>query len=213
MTVSSLASLHFPVGIAIGIAAAAPVGPVNLLVIQRSLCRPVGSALAVGGAGAAGDGLFAAFAAFGLAAASTLLAAWDGAIQLVGGAIMLAFAITVWRAAPHLSSDRAGWPTHRMALAAFTLTMTNPATFLFFMGSFGAIGFAGIGHDTMRHAVNSAALVLGVVIGSMLWWIFVASLARRLRTKLTDAHLIRLNHATAVVLAIFGIGAMIAGAT
>lgn len=208
----SFASMHFPVGVLVGIATAAPVGPVNLLVIQRSLCRPIGSALAVGLAGAIGDGIFAAFAAFGLAAAAALLGRFEASIQIFGGAIMLAFAVTVWRAAPHLSTDRAGWPTRRMALAALTLTMTNPATFLFLVGSFGAIGFIGIGNDSWRHIVNSSALVAGVIVGSMLWWLFVASLARRLRGRLTDAHLVRLNHGTAIVLGVFGVAAMVSGA-
>ena len=200
--------LHFPAGVAIGVAAAAPVGPINLLVIQRALCHKQASALILGLGGALGDAVFAAIAAFGLAAVSLLLDEHEQLIRVCGGLVMLAFAVVIWRAAPHLDKTAQHVSWLRMSVMTFGMTLTNPATLFFFLGSFGAIGFTAIGHDTPRHLVNSGLVVAGVFAGSMLWWLLVSAAARKLRDRITDATLVTLNHVTAVVLALFGLVAI-----
>lgn len=212
-----LASAHFPVGVAIGVAAAAPVGPINLLVIQRALRGERGAALLLGLGGALGDAVFAGIAAFGLTAAARLLDVHEGVIRIVGGIVMLVFAIVIWRAAPRLggrdASLRPRISSLRMAAAVFGMTLTNPATLFFFLGSFGAVRFVQIGHDTPLHLVNAGLVVAGVFLGSMLWWVIVSGGAAALRGRITDAHLVVLNHATAVVLALFGLVAVYLGVT
>lgn len=204
----ALATWYFPAGVAIGVAAAAPVGPVNLLVVQRALAQGSAPALLLGAGAALGDALFAVVAAFGLGAVARLLDEHMEAIRLVGGLVMLIFAVVVWRAAPKLgtaSEPRSAW---RMALVTFGMTVTNPATLLFFVGSFGSVGFVAIGHDTAAHRINAGELVVGVLAGSMLWWLAVSTVARRFRARVADRHLALLNHATAGVLALFGVGAI-----
>ena len=207
----SLSTLYFPAGLLIGVAAAAPVGPVNLLVIQRTLCRHAGSALVLGLGAAIGDGLFAIVAAFGLGAITGLLDAHEALIRVIGGGVMLGFAIVIWRSAPHLDSAGPRHSARRLALATFTMTVTNPATLLFFMASFGAAGFVGIGHQTTAQWLNAGALVCGVVAGSMLWWGAVVAMAARLRGRVSDRHLTLLNHVTGAALAVFGLLAILAG--
>ena len=212
-----LASAHFPVGVAIGVAAAAPVGPINLLVIQRALCGERGAALLLGLGGALGDAVFAAVAAFGLAAVTQALDLHEGLVRIVGGIVMLGFAALLWRAAPHLGgNDARGRPrasSLRMAVAVFGMTLTNPATLLFFVGSFGAVRFVGIGHDTPLHLLNAGLVVAGVFLGSMLWWLIVSGAASALQGRIGDAQLRVLNHATAVLLGVFGLVAMYLGVT
>ncbi len=205
------ATLYFPTGAAIGVAAAAPVGPINLLVIQRALGRRQAAALILGLGGALGDAVFASVAAFGLGAVSLLLKEHGGVIRIVGGVIMLAFAAVVWNATPRLAEPEGQLSAARMAVVVFGLTLTNPATLFFFLGSFGAVGFTGIGHDSGAHIVNAGLVVAGVFAGSMLWWLTVSSGTRALRSSITDGHLRLLNRVTGVVLALFGIAAIGAG--
>ena len=207
-----LATLHFPVGVIIGIAAAAPVGPVNLLVLQRAIGARRGAALLVGLGAALGDALFAAAAAFGLGALVLAMEEYVGAVRITGGLIMLAFALLLWRAAPHLVADARQPPALRTAAVAFTMTVTNPATLVFFVGSFGAVAFTAMGHDTPRHLLNAGLVVAGVFAGSMLWWLVVVLLAGYLRGRMDDRLLSVLNHFTAIVLVLFGLAAIIAGA-
>ena len=207
----SLATLYFPVGALIGLASAAPVGPVNLLVIQRTLTAHTAGALLLGAGGAVGDSLFAAAAAFGVSAVTRLLADHALVIRIGGGLIMLAFAVVIWRSAPKLRGGDDQVSALRMALATLTLTLTNPATILFFIGAFGAVGFTGIGHDTPEHLVNAAMIVAGTFTGSMLWWLAVTSVARRLRGRINDGHLAKLNKGTAIALGAFAVAAVVTG--
>ena len=206
-----VSSLHYPAGIAIGLGSAAPIGPINLLVMQRTLLRGAGPGLVLGVCGAVGDSIFAIIAAFGIAAVSRVLTEHIHAIRIIGGLVMLAFAVVLWRARPHHKEDHNPTSTPRMAAAIIGLTLTNPATFLFFLGSFGAIGFTGIGHDTTPHLVNSALVVAGVFSGSMLWWFVIIGATRLLRKRVTDRHLMIFNRVTAAVLTLSGGIAILTG--
>ncbi len=210
--VPALTSLHFPAGVVIGLVSAAPVGPINLLVIQRALTQNIPAALIIGIGGALGDCTFGTVAAFGLGAAAHLLHDHTATIRLIGGLIMLAFAVFVWRSTPHLHDKAAQASPGRMALVAYGMVMTNPATLFFFVASFGAAGLAGIGHDTVAHRLNAALVVTGVFGGSMVWWLIISGAARSFRSRITDRHLVWLNRGTAAALTLFGLAAVGAGA-
>jgi len=207
---TSLATLYIPAGIAIGLGAAAPVGPVNLLVIQRTLAGRRREGLLIGTGAALGDAAFAALAAFGLGALVTLLDRHDTILRLTGGLVLIGFAVLIWRQAPHLGD--AGPPATRARLVAMgaSMAVTNPANLLFFIGSFGAIGVTGLGHDSEQHRLNSVLVALSVLVGAMAWWLFVTALATRFRGQLSDRLLRLINHGTAVALGLFGAGALVA---
>ncbi len=208
----SFATLYFPAGLLIGLGAAAPVGPVNLLVIQRTLCGHRRAALVLGLGAAIGDCLFAIIGGFGIGALGAVIEDHDAAIRIIGGLVMLGFAAVVWQSAPHLQPAGGPATDRRLALIGFSMAATNPATLLFFLGSFSAIGFVGLGHATTAEREHASLLVLGVLAGSMLWWIVVTRIALALRGRVADSHLRLLNHATAAMLALFGLGAAAAGA-
>lgn len=200
--------LYFPAGLAIGLGAAAPVGPVNLLVIQRTLCRHLGSGLWLGLAAAFGDALFALVAAFGLGAVESFVHAHAAPIRIAGGLVMLGFAVFTWRSAPHLNGRDKALPGWRAGALCLSMTLTNPATLLFFLGAFGAVAFVDIGHGSMSALGHATQVVAGVFCGSMLWWLVVTSVAARLRRRIGDPVLVAINHGTAVALALFGAAAI-----
>jgi putative LysE/RhtB family amino acid efflux pump len=209
---NGLANWYFPAGLMIGFVAAAPIGPVNILVIQRTLQRTVQSAMILGLGAALGDALFCAIAAFGLAALMEQLDASKDMMRIVGGVIMLAFAIALWRSQPHLNQPGKKLPRARhLALAIFAMTVTNPATILWFVATFQAIGFADIGVATAQSARHSGLIVAGVFIGSLLWWLCISGFAALWRHKLTDRHLNVANHVAAVILVLSGVAAIVAG--
>jgi threonine/homoserine/homoserine lactone efflux protein len=212
MDLSWLSTWYLPAGFLIGFAAAAPIGSVNILVIQRTLTRGYWSAMALGLGGAVGDAVFAAIAALGLSALTRTIDAHSDPVRLAGGLILLGFALMLWRTSPHLNDPVKRMPRGRhMALATFVLTITNPATIIWFAGAFGAIGFQNIGHGSGEAWRHSGELILGVFLGSMAWWVFVAGLTSRLRSRLNDRVLTIINHVSAIVLALFGLVAIVAG--
>lgn len=208
-----LATAYFPVAAGIGIAGAAPVGPINLLVIQRTLTRGRPAGLVLGAAGAAGDAIFAAVAAFGLGAVQLLISDHDSFVRIGGGLVMVCFAVLIWRSSPHLGGGDRPLSTGRLAAMVLGMTLTNPATLFFFLGSFGAVGFAEVGHGSTQRLFNSLLVVAGAFAGSMLWWVMISSAARALRDRVTDRHLRWLNRITAAALGVFGLAAIATGVT
>ncbi|QMW23535.1 LysE family translocator [Sandaracinobacteroides saxicola] len=200
---------HFPAGLLIGFAAAAPLGPVNLIVLRRALSGGSRPALGIGLGAALGDALFATVAAFGLGALASLMDAHVVPLRFIGGTAMLLFAVLLWRTHPHLDApDAKPIPARRVALAVLAMTITNPATLLFFASAVAAVGVENLGHASFAARLNSGLLVAGAFAGSMLWWGVVCLIARQLRGRLTDHHLLLINHAAAALLALFGLAAL-----
>ena len=217
MILGWLATWYFPAGLVIGLVAAAPIGPVNIIVIQRSLQRGVASALVPGLGAALGDALFAAAAGFGLQGVQALTDVHNDSMRVAGGLIMIGFGVAVWRSAPHLATPYLAEPGRKLpraghtAVAAFLMTVTNPATLLWFAATFGSVGFQEIGTGSSLALLNTAKLAGGVFAGSMLWWLSISGAARWARGRLADRHLAAFNRISAAVLLLFGLAALAAG--
>ncbi|RMF11016.1 MAG: LysE family translocator [Alphaproteobacteria bacterium] len=189
-------------GVVIGVLVAAPIGPVNVICIQRTMQSGPGSAFLVGLGAAVGDSLFGALAALGLASISRALIAHQAWFEMVGGVILIAMGFYAWRSHPHLDDPV---PTTgdlaRGALATFTLTISNPITALGFVALFTS---AGVGR-TGDHG-EALRLVLGVFAGSALWWATITRLSAMVRDRMNDTHLWWINRGSAVI--VWGFGAV-----
>jgi putative LysE/RhtB family amino acid efflux pump len=198
LDISFLSGQHFIPGLLIGLAAVAPIGPVNLLVIQRSLQLGQRSALWLGLGGALGDALMAAAGVFAMETIRSFFDLHQAALRIGGGLFMILFAVLLWRQAPKL--DRKPTHTGKMAGAIFFMTISNPATLLWFIAAFAMFRFSGVGAHSWSALGNGLLLVLGVFAGSMLWWLGISSLAVRLAKRFTDRHLHWLNNGCAALL-------------
>ena len=154
-----------------GIFVTAPLGPVNVLIMQRALRYGFPSAVAAGSGAATADVIFASAAAFGVSAVSAFVEGHAQVIQLVGGILVaLIGARILWRQ-QRIDKTVPDEPRRKgameMATATFLLTITNPATVFGFVAYFGALGeWAPAKGDVM----GTAQLVLGVAIGTLGWW-------------------------------------------
>jgi putative LysE/RhtB family amino acid efflux pump len=205
---SALSSLHWLSGLLIGILAAAPIGPVNILVIQRTLQQGQRPALWLGLGGAIGDALFAAAAAFGLSAIRMAFDVHQAALRLGGGLFMIGFAALLWRQAPRLNEPGRQPPAGHMAVAVLMMTLTNPATLLWFLAAFAMFRFQNVGPQSPSALINAGLLVFGVFCGSMMWWLGVSAAAKHFRGRLGDRLLLRMNHSCALLLLGFGLFAI-----
>jgi threonine/homoserine/homoserine lactone efflux protein len=198
-------------GLLIGFAVAFALGPVGLLIIRRTIEHGWGHGFVSGLAVASADGTYAAIAAFGLTAVTSLLVGLTRVLGIVGGVILLAMAargLLALRAAP--PAEAAADPEARVrrptALTAFAsvygLTMTNPATIL----SFAAL-FAGLGAGSSGLA-GSLLITLGVWSGSALWWLLLTSTVAGLRARMTARVVRGLNVASALIIGAFGLTAV-----
>nr|TFG55184.1 MAG: LysE family translocator [Hyphomicrobiales bacterium] len=200
-------------GALIGILVAAPIGPVNLICIQRTLSYGSLNGFFSGLGGAVGDCVFAAVSAFGLTAIARLIEGYSTPLKLVGGLILIGYGIYNFRALVTdteevcpIKTKEAGDSTLGAAIAGtFALTITNPATLVGFAALFAAFGSI-YGEDASFGA--AAAVVLGVFAGSTLWWFAITTLTGTFHRHI-DAQVMRtINHISGVIIAIFGIAVL-----
>lgn len=172
------------IGIAIGIAASAPVGAVNVMTIQRVLRHGLVSGLAAGMGAVMADVLFATAAGLGLSAVDDFIDRHAMWIQLAGGSFVILFGLRSLMSHPTMRETGAA-PSRRAssAMTAFAMTITNPGTMFGFLALFGAIGDLAPEYGEW---VRLAYLIVGVGIGGLLWWTALALAVRRLRERLTD---------------------------
>ena len=184
----------------IGLAIAAPVGPIGVLVIQRTLHGGVRVGLATGLGAAVADAAYGAVGAYGV----TGLIAWlQGArvpLALAGGTFLLWLAWRTWHAAPATQAAQAGGGGGLLASFAgtFALTLSNPATIFSFIAVFGTLG--------ARLAGGSPwTMIAGVLAGSALWWLLLSAGVARLRSRFDARAQIGVNRASALLLAGFAL--------
>jgi threonine/homoserine/homoserine lactone efflux protein len=199
-------------GLLLGFAIAAPVGPIGVLCIRRTLVDGWRIGFLSGLGAATADGFYGAVAAFGLTAISTLLTSGQLWLRLVGGIFLCYLGIRGFLVKPatpvDAQPDAAGKPTTRSGLAAYAstvgLTLTNPTTIL----SFAAV-FAGLGvGSASRSYVGAALLVAGVALGSASWWLILSATVNALRSRFRADIAGWVGRASSVVLLVFGLLAL-----
>lgn len=190
------------IGFGVGIVMSAPVGPVNILCVQRAFRSGFFSGLAAGLGAVTADALFAGLAAFGFGAVSGFIEGHSHVLQAVGGVVLLLYGIRVARAHPHLDeSGPAPASLSATAIGTFGMTVTNPATIFGFLALFGSLGdLAPRPGDTL----GAGLFVVGVFGGGATWWLAVSALVAYLRDRMTDDTLARINVVAGGLLLLFG---------
>lgn len=200
--------LIIPVGLVIGVLVAAPVGPVNVLCIQRAISRGVAAGVAAGLGAVLGDGLVALFAALGVGAISGIVNEYRAAIQVVGGIVLLMFGWRLYRTKPQLDmtpengNGRAGvmsmvWDIPK----TFFLTVTNPGAVLGLFAIFG-----GISTFVQVNGTGDALLMVAAIMaGSLAWWVILSAFVGRIRHKLSPERLSSINQVAGILLVLFGV--------
>ena len=190
----------FAQSLLIGLAIAAPVGPIGLLVIQRTLQRGSLVGLATGLGAAVADALYGAVGAFGVSWVIDALVGARVPLALGGGAFLLWLAWRIWHAKP---ADRAapaggGAGLVRCFAGTFVLTLSNPATIFSFIAVFGTLG-------ARLQASSPWTMVVGVLVGSGLWWLLLSAAVGRLRSRFDVQAQTWVNRASALLLAGFAL--------
>lgn len=168
-------------GLAIGVAVAAPVGAVGILVIRRALLARPRAGFIAGLGGATGDALFAAVAGLGLTAVTQALETWQQPLRIGGGVVLVAIGLVLLLGMrrPHGVEVRAGqdpgalMPGGKAFATALALTLGNPATALSFIAIFAATGLS----QPDPELADVAILVAAVFVGSAAWFAALSAAA------------------------------------
>lgn len=203
----------FPRGVVIGLSVAAPVGPMAILCMRRTLAHGRLAGFVAGLGVATADACYGAIAAFSLTSIADALVEQAGWIRFCGGLFLLYLGIRTLASPPATNSAEGATarPQGRMPafLSTLGLTLTNPTTILSFAAIFA--GFGIVNGD--RRTASAAALVIGVFAGSALWWLVLTSGTGLLRTWLTGKRMVWINRVSGGVIAVFGVLAVVTAAT
>ncbi|MCR6657542.1 MAG: LysE family translocator [Opitutus sp.] len=196
-------------GFVIGFSLAAPVGPIGLLCLRRSLAHGRLAGFVSGLGAATADALYGLVAALGLTALAHFLVQHQGALRLAGGLFLLYLGLRMARTPPPSTPAESRQDSARLGVAyvsTLLLTLTNPATILTFLGLYAGLGL-------QERSTSASALVVGVFLGSAVWWLFLSSAAAWFGRKANARQLRWINLASGLFLAAFGVWQLFAPTT
>jgi threonine/homoserine/homoserine lactone efflux protein len=197
--------IFFLKGAAIGLSIAAPVGPIGVLCIRRTLQQGHRAGLACGLGAASADAIYGCIAAFGLTAVSDFLLARTDWLSLGGGLFLCLLGVRTMASGP-APADAAPAGTRDIGSAFGTtllLTLTNPMTILSFMAV-----FAGFGLARSPDFAAAATVVAGVFAGSALWWLLLTAIVARLHRRISDTAMQWINRGSGALILAFGLYAL-----
>ena len=191
-------------GLIIGFSIAAPVGPIGVLCMRRTLAEGRMHGLLSGLGAATADAIYGCVAGFGLTIISNVLINQQIWLRLVGGVFLCYLGVRSFLSKP----DEHAIPAKAKSLvgayaSTFFLTLTNPVTIISFAAIFAGVGVVSAGADY----VSATLLVLGVFIGSVLWWFILSGSISLFRAKFRSGWLRWVNRISG--LTIFGFGMIV----
>jgi threonine/homoserine/homoserine lactone efflux protein len=192
-------------GMAIGLAIAAPVGPIGILCIRRSLRDGMAMGFISGLGAATADAAYGCVAGFGLTAISGFLLRGQSWIGLIGGAFLCYLGVRTFLSRPpeNAAPDQGGTRALSVYASTLVLTLANPATILSF-----AVVFAAVGLGASVDYGAAAALVLGVFLGSAAWWLCLSGSVSLVRNRVNTLWMRVVHRISGVVLLAFGVYAL-----
>lgn len=183
----------FAKSVSLGVAVAAPVGPMSVLCMQRTLRHGRAQGLFFGAGIAVADFTYALLGAVGLSALSALLLAGAEWLRIAGAVVLLGFAVHILRQRPAEAPSVSPTSNWRGFASAYLLTLANPPTILFFAGLFASVA-------PLSNGLDIGVFATGVFTGSLLWWILLTYVVTRSADKLSQVVLGWINRAAGVVL-------------
>ena len=188
-----------------GLAISAPVGPVNVLCISRTITKGRMAGLVSGFGAAVADTIYGAIAGFSISFIISWLLEELFWLRLVGGALLIVIGILYWFKKPKSLKESSGnQPAHSDFVTTFLLTLTNPTTVLSFLAVLATLGLG-----EHRPAKLSLFLVLGIFGGALLWWTLLALLSGHFRDRFNDRAIVWMNRIASFAIAGFGLITML----
>ena len=189
-------------GIILGFSIAAPVGPIGVLCIHRTLSRGILNGFFSGLGTATADAVYGGIAAFGISMVSAFFLHHQFYFHLFGGIFLLYLGVNTYYSVPALEAAQAeGKGLVGAYTSSFFLTLTNPMTIMSFAAIFAGLG---IGNNGGNYGA-AGTLVFGVFSGSMFWWVFLSTIVNKLRSRFDVKRLVLVNRISGIVIMGFGI--------
>jgi threonine/homoserine/homoserine lactone efflux protein len=194
-------------GVLAGLIISVPVGPVNVLVVQRTIAKGCRAGLVAGLGAAFADTMYGAIAGFSITFVIRFLILEQFWIRLGGGCLLILIGIWYYRRQPQgLRKQKDDKAEGSDFAGAFLLNLTNPTTVLSFLAVLAVLGLGG-----HRPSLISLLLVAGIFCGAMLWWTILSMVVNQFRDRFTDKTMLLMNHIAGLAIGGFGIVMIVLG--
>lgn len=190
----------FVKGLIVGFCLAAPVGPIAVLCVQRTMSHGKLAGMVSGLGAAMADALYGTLAAFGVTVISAFLMDHRLLFQRLGGAMLCVLGVRLMLQKPPQTKIIGDRGIVGDFFSTLVLTLTNPMTFIAFVAIFATLGVGAV----RGHSFLTAELVAGVFLGSGAWFTFLVVLVNLFRTRFRYQTLVAINRATGVF--VIGVG-------
>ncbi len=187
-------------GILAGIAISAPVGPVNVLCMSRTLTKGRMAGVVSGAGAAAADTFYGAMAGFSISFVIQFLLREEFWIRLFGGFLLIGIGFLYYFKKPQSLKEQKNEAAHSDFITAFLLNLTNPTVVLSFLALLAALGMG-----EKRPPLLTLLVVGGIFTGSMLWWIILTTATNHFRDRFDDKAMLWMNRIAGVAIGAFGV--------
>jgi len=187
-------------GVIAGLAISAPVGPVNVLCISRTISKGKNAGLVSGLGAATADTIYGAIAGFSISFVIRFLVEQEFRIRLGGGILLIVIGIIYYQKTPRSLKKQSEGSAHSDYVTAFLLNLTNPTTVLSFLAVLAILRLEGLNAGWL-----TLLLIGGIFFGAMVWWILLASVADHFRDRVDDRAVTRMNRIGGVAIGAFGV--------
>lgn len=196
-------------GLLIGLIFGVPAGAIGALTIQRTLNSGFFAGLTTGLGSSVADLLYACAGVFGITLVSDFLARHQRPISLLGGLLIVALGIYIFRQSPQKRSQEASQVNLPLCFASsFAIAITNPATVLSFLIAFAAFEITGEREQTRLESIQ---LIAGILLGTLCWWSALSGAAAAFRAYVNDRIYLWLNRLLGCLMAVFGAAMVLRG--
>jgi threonine/homoserine/homoserine lactone efflux protein len=193
-------------GIAAGFAISAPVGPVNVLCVSRTITKGWRAGVVSGFGAASADTLYGAIAGFSISIVIGFLLREQSKLRLCGGILLVLLGIWYYFKRPASLSNITKGADHSDFVTTFLLNLTNPTTVLSFLAVLAVLGLS-----EHRPAWLTLIMVGGIFAGSMGWWLILTGITNHFRERFNDRAMLWMNRIGGIAIGAFGVVMFVLG--
>jgi threonine/homoserine/homoserine lactone efflux protein len=194
-------------GFAAGVAISAPVGPVNVLCVSRTIAKGWRAGIVSGLGAAVADTIYGSIAGFSISIVIGFLIREQSKLRLFGGVLLVLLGIWYYRKRPEsLSSQEKRSSDHSDFVTTLLLNLTNPTTVLSFLAVLAVLGLS-------EHRPASLTLIMigGIFAGAMAWWLTLTGVTNHFRDRFNDKAMLLMNRIGGIAIGAFGVLMIVLG--
>ena len=185
-------------GLVIGVVVSAPLGPVGVLCIQRTLNKGRWYGFVTGLGAALSDIIYALITGYGMSFMDEFLTKHQVMLQIIGSVMLFVFGVFTFRSNPVQSirpvSSKKGTYLHNF-VTAFFVTLSNPLIIFLFIGMFARFSFVMPGSELGFQLVG----YLAIILGALLWWFGITYFVNKVRARFNVRGIWILNRIIGVI--------------